>query len=156
MKCIVCGREIESGKKEIHHISYPVEDYPEVTIPLHKKCHHMVHHTNYYSGLKPRYGHSKIYYGGEDPDDEESKMPLEKFIDDMIVVEEGSFVEKHKMFDIFREYCEDEEIIFQPSNYGIFIRKLNNLVEEIYMGRKTLDGEPKPILKHIKIKNRQL
>ncbi len=62
MKCIICGKEINDNNKEVHHISYPVKEFPEVTVPVHKKCHNIIHHTDYYEELQPRKGHSRIYY----------------------------------------------------------------------------------------------
>ncbi len=79
MKCIVCGRNIEDFEEmEEHHISYPVRDFPELKVPIHKRCHKIIHSTDHYPGLKPRRGHSTLYYNGKENTDD-------NYVDDEIV-----------------------------------------------------------------------
>lgn len=56
--CEVCGKYVECGSATKHHISY----YPELTIPVHHKCHQKIHHTDLYTHLKPPVGDSKDFY----------------------------------------------------------------------------------------------
>ena len=56
--CEVCGKYVECISATKHHISY----YPELTIPVHHKCHQKIHHTDLYTYLKPPVGDSKDFY----------------------------------------------------------------------------------------------
>ena len=58
--CCVCGEIIGHDLYEHHHISY----YPEVVVPVHRECHHSIHHTNSHPYLKPPVGDSRDFYNG--------------------------------------------------------------------------------------------
>jgi len=59
--CPVCGEVIGFDYHEHHHISY----YPEITIPVHKKCHITIHNTDSYPHLKRYfYGDGTYFYDG--------------------------------------------------------------------------------------------
>lgn len=85
-RCIVCGRYMDIDKIEEHHISYSVDDFPEITVKVHKRCHNIIHHTDYYPGLKPRKGQSNKHYNNDenkkdDKIEEEPKSILEEIRD---------------------------------------------------------------------------
>ncbi len=78
--------------------------------------------------------------------------PLKRFADDKVIAETGKYVERHDMFNIFKEFCEENGVVAKPDDYGIFVRKLNSEVHETELGKKTIDKEQKPVFKHVKIK----
>ena len=55
--CPVCGKIIGFNHFEIHHTSY----YPEVTTPVHKKCHLKIHYSDTYTYLRPPIGDGKDF-----------------------------------------------------------------------------------------------
>jgi len=70
-KCIVCGRRLSEGNIEEHHISYPVNGFPGVTVKIHERCHSIIHNTDTYPGLKPRKDHSTQYYSQKESTEKE-------------------------------------------------------------------------------------
>lgn len=48
MKCKACNQIIRNSCTQ-HHIQYN----PAKTVPVHKKCHYRIHHTDEYPSLKP-------------------------------------------------------------------------------------------------------
>jgi hypothetical protein len=74
VKCIVCGRKIEPDNKDIHHISYEVYGFPEVTVPVHRSpCHRIIHETEYYRSLTPRDGHGYKFRNGDRKEENKAK-----------------------------------------------------------------------------------
>lgn len=98
MKCIVCGRKIEDFEDlENHHVSYPVRGFPEIKVPVHKRCHSVIHNTDFYPGLRPRRGHANLYYNGE-------KNTAEDYVDDEIIYFKKE--QKPNLYDLIREQDE--------------------------------------------------
>jgi len=124
VKCIVCGRVVEDDVKEVHHISYPVDDYPEVKAPVHERCHNLIHHTDYFPSLKPRVGHSSIFYdNGKELGEEEEKEPEEPESEE---IEINIF--DHPKFKQIRSVIES----LQPQyKKGVPLTLINKLIESI-------------------------
>ncbi len=74
MKCVICEKEMEPHENiDEHHISYPVNGFPEIKVKIHERCHDLIHGTDHFEDLKPKDGHGKLYYN----DIKESKRMID-------------------------------------------------------------------------------
>lgn len=129
MKCIVCGRSLSNTETEIHHISYPVNGFPEITVEVHKRCHNIIHNTDAYPGLKPRKGHSAQYYSQKESTEKGS--PIKRALEKPAVPKKENY---SKVLDIIEENQENgvigvpyREIVESAAEEGIeenFVKKV--------------------------------
>ncbi len=77
--------------------------------------------------------------------------PIKKFINDRIIIEQDNVIERRFLFEEFKKYCKNNNLLIQPSDYSIFVRKFNKLVENARKYKPTRNGKQILCFKHVKI-----